>query len=191
MNIFYRGYLYESIEWDLYNIGEYFKNKQFKTKDLAEKSIRNESKKYGLEYYIVSPNVIFNELSDGQFKVKIKIPNSVEKEISKNDENKTYKYETDDSLIKKQIGLYRSYYPVEFDSNEKMKLININPNKLIATEKTSRSNIESIKNAIVEETELPPPIIDEDYTILDGHHRVEAAKELNIEKIPAIMIYEP
>lgn len=188
MKLIYRGHLYESFEWDLYGLGEYFKNKQFKSQELAENAVRSYGKKNGMEYYAIKPNLIFKELGDGQIKVSIKPIRSIEKEQTREEK---LEYLTNKDLTRKQLGLYRSYYPVEFGSNEKAKVFQVNIDDLIFAETSQDSgNVRSIKNAIKDGEELPPPIVDEDYAILDGHHRVLAAKELGIKTIPVIRLYE-
>jgi len=188
LKLIYRGHLYESFEWDLYGLGEYFKNKQFKSKELAEKAIRVCGKNNGMEYYAIQPNLIFRELGDGQVKVSITPIKSIEKEQKPKEK---LEYLTSRELTKKQFGLYRSYYPVEFGSNEKAKIINANIEDLVSVESNQdQSNINALKRSIQNGDELPPPIVDENYSILDGHHRVLAAKELGIETIPVIYLYE-
>lgn len=188
MKLIYRGHLYESFEWDLYGLGEYFKNKQFKSQELAENAVRSYGKKNGMEYYAIKPNLIFRELGDGQVKVSIKPIRSIEKELTREEK---LEYLTNKELTRKQLGLYRSYYPVEFGSNEKAKLIQANIEDIVFAENNQdASNVNSIMNAIQNGEELPPPIVDEGYAILDGHHRVLAAKELGIKTIPVIYLYE-
>jgi len=190
MRVLYKGYLYESLEWDLLYLGERFKNKQFRSKEEAEKAVRKYGAENGIEYYSIEPNIVFNELGDGQVKVAVKQISPIEKELKPKEER--LEYLTNKELTREQLGLYRSYYPVEFGSNQRAKTLQVPIDELELTEKNQSSeNVESIKNAILSGVELPPPIVDEEYSVLDGHHRVVAAKELGISHIPVIYLFEP
>jgi len=77
-----------------------------------------------------------------------------------------------------------------------MKVEYIEVNKLKEAKLNSNIVYEPIYKKLkkdIEENGIFYPIIvykngNENYTIIDGHHRVKAAKELNITKIPAIIV---
>lgn len=61
--------------------------------------------------------------------------------------------------------------------------------KLRSTEETDATRVEALMKAMREESpfdsKIPPVVVDSEGNILDGHHRVEAARRLGLQDVPA------
>lgn len=194
MKIIHKGFVYENIntfnDFTVYSLREEFKNKQFNDIEQAQTYFKKYCEVHNIDYEKALEKASFDNLGEGiGIKIRFKIENT-KQSATKKPKHKL-EYLTNKDLARDALGLYRSYYPVEFDSNEKSKFITLPIDELEFTEHPNQKHVEKLMLAIEEGEELPPPIVDEFNSILDGHHRVMAAMRLGIKEIPVIMLYEP
>lgn len=76
--------------------------------------------------------------------------------------------------------------PMDIERTIKTKFYPIN--KIHGTEKVYQDQVNNIVEEIKEENIFYPIVIDDNFAILDGHHRFEAVKKLKLKTIPAVMI---
>lgn len=69
------------------------------------------------------------------------------------------------------------------------KSVYVNNSKLRSFETIYQDNVLKIVDALLDEQSLPPILVDEDYSILDGNHRHMAAKKLGIRLVPCVFYY--
>jgi ParB-like nuclease domain len=72
--------------------------------------------------------------------------------------------------------------PVEVECS-KIKFDESNPNRM------RREQLESLKVSLQKYGNLHPVVIDEEYVVADGYHRVRAYLELGMKKVPAIIMH--
>ena len=79
-----------------------------------------------------------------------------------------------------------------FQKKKMLTITQININQLIQYSKNSRKHSKKQIDALAKSIQRfgfnVPIVIDEHFTILAGHARVEAAQKLNIEKVPVVQI---
>lgn len=72
------------------------------------------------------------------------------------------------------------------------EMVEVAVSKLVPYEKNAKQHgeeqIERLKNSIQEFGFVSPCIIDRDYNLIAGHGRLEAAKQLGIEKVPCVFV---
>jgi len=101
-------------------------------------------------------------------------------------------YITDDEMVKKEKYLWSDIRGIEIGRNfSKLIWLNTNDKRIYAHEKLYNDNVVKIMDLIYNGTELPPILLDYDFSILDGHHRFEAAKRIGVKKIPVIIYLNP
>lgn len=101
-------------------------------------------------------------------------------------------YLTDDELVNDEKYLWSDIRGIEFGrSFSKLTWLNTNDKRIYPHEKLYNENLVKIMDLIYNGTELPPILLDYDFSILDGHHRFEAAKRLGVKKIPVIIYLNP
>lgn len=149
--------------------------------------VNHNNKQYGEIFGYDSPDDIialfnFIDTQKGiEIKPKVKKPKEPKPELT---------YETDSDLISKQKRIWSDYRGIEIGRYlGGMKYIDTNSPDIYGTEKVDEDNVFALMHKLKKGIELPPILLDYDYGILDGHHRWEAAKRLNIKKIP-VVIYE-
>ena len=65
----------------------------------------------------------------------------------------------------------------------------VNPNYLLSHEETNKIRLNEIKKSIIKNGLKKPIIVDAaSFVILDGHHRVQALKELGASRIPVYFV---
>jgi L-serine kinase (ADP) len=79
------------------------------------------------------------------------------------------------------------------ESLDKNKVILIDVNKTKPIEKYNKDRIHKIKKSIESKGWIKPIIVyhnflEDVYHVLDGHHRQHIAKDMNLKKIPAIVV---
>lgn len=167
----------EDIEyWSNYSI-----NMNFKSSDEAKKWIKNKLDiwyKQGLifgdpDYSIVDEMPIYKK---GKY---YKIGKPLKKKKLTWDD-----IEVEEAKIYHIIGT--TVNPMDIKKTIKTKFYPIS--KIHGTEKIYTDRVNKIILEIKEENIFYPIVIDNNYAILDGHHRFEAIKKLKLKKIPALMI---
>jgi len=101
-----------------------------------------------------------------------------------------YEYTTSNELGSKQVHTYTGYYGRDFGTRFS-KIVDIPVKKIHPTEKTDLGNVTQMVETIKAGEALPPLLLDGGYGILDGHHRLEAAKKLKLKTVPCIFYYNP
>lgn len=168
-----------------------FKDKYYKDIQSAYNNIKHvvnhHNKQFGNLFGEENPKTIiglfnFTETENGiKIVPKIKRNNSTQKDIE---------YNTNDILIDNQKQLWVDNRGIEIGRYlSDVKYMNTNDSRIYGTEKIDNKNVLNIIDKLKDGDDLPPILLDYDYGILDGHHRWEAAKKLNIKSIP-VLIYK-
>lgn len=87
------------------------------------------------------------------------------------------------------IALFSSGLVNRFDVDhiDGPKLVSMR--KINGTETTNREHSEKIAQQIKEMYKFRPIVLDDNFTIVDGHHRFEAAQIMKMKDIPAYVVY--
>ena len=129
------------------------------------------------------------ELEDVKF-VKIRNKWWIRSAIKKKRVRKVYEYTTSKELGAKQQNNYVGNIGHAMDSVFS-KIVDVPVKDIYPTEKTDAANVAQMVEAIKAGDELPPLLLDGGYGIIDGHHRLEAAKKLKLKTVPCIFYYNP
>lgn len=104
-------------------------------------------------------------------------------------ENKIYQYETTDDLVNSQKQmLHDGFWNISFEDISDLEFIGIDKLKMNYGEYPEDNKIASIVNKFKNNIPIEPIVLNRNNTILDGHHRFEAAKLLGIKEVPVIFI---
>lgn len=96
-----------------------------------------------------------------------------------------------DDLIRRERGSFASNYGIDFGEALTNSFDFVPVNKLVPTEKVDESRVRALMQAMKEsgntlENKIPPVIVDSRGGVLDGHHRLEAARRMGFESVPVI-----
>ena len=105
-------------------------------------------------------------------------------------ESVDYQYTTTDKLVKYQkYLLHEGLWRIPYDKMSDLIYIrDIEKIRKNYGEYPEEEKILDVINKLKNNTPLEPIVLDDDYKIIDGHHRFEAAKELNIKELPVIFL---
>jgi hypothetical protein len=105
-------------------------------------------------------------------------------------ESVDYQYTTTDKLVKYQkYLLHEGLWRIPYDKMSDLIYIrDIEKIRKNYGEYPEEEKILDVINKLKNNTPLEPIVLDDDYMIIDGHHRFEAAKELNIKELPVIFL---
>ena len=74
----------------------------------------------------------------------------------------------------------------KFDHRQKRSFLA--PGACLPGEPTCRKRVKNTRDAIAESRMITPLIVDLDYSVIEGHHRLAAALELGVESVPVVRI---
>ena len=171
-----------------------FKNRTYKDVEAAQDDIRHvvdhNNKQFGKLFGNDNPSDIINlfnfvETDKGLIKIKPKVKQPRTKKPAP-------EYNTNQDLISKQKYLWSDTRGIEIGRYlSSVKYIDTLDSRIYGTETSREQNILNIMKKLKKGEDMPPILLDYDYGILDGHHRWEAAKRLNIKQIPVIIYENP
>ena len=151
-------------------------------------AIKHYNKQYSTLFGEYDPAAIIKLFDFITMKNGVKVIGKVK--LPKQNTKKEYTFETDTDLVCKQKNLWSEFHGIEFGRYlSKLQYFDTKDKRIYGTEKLDEEQVLKIMKKLKEGIEFPPILLDYDFGILDGHHRYEAAKKLNIKKIPVI-IYE-
>jgi len=167
----------------------YWSNRIFDTENEAKeafvRNIHHSNKQFGAVFGHSDPNEELKHIKivphRGKFKIKSAIP--VKKE------RKQHSYNTDKDLISEQKHKWTSNIGMPMDSVFSSATIPVH--EIHPTESVNQDKVASIMQHIKDGGELPPILLDGGYGVLDGHHRLEAAKKLKIKNVPVVFLHNP
>ena len=96
----------------------------------------------------------------------------------------------EDSVLRRAKEDFVTTYGMDFGEGLSKDYDFVNINKIKPNEKIEEGRVKKLMDAIQNEnpfnTKIPPIIVDSNGNVLDGHHRLEAARRLGIQSVPAI-----
>lgn len=170
-----------------------FKDRYYKDIETAytdiEHVVNHHNKQFGKIFGEDKPDDIIKLFNFIETKKGIKIEPKLKQPKEKKLE---IEYKTDIDLINKQKYLWSGIRGIEIGRYlSELKYLNTNDSRIYGTEKIDEKNVINIMKKLKNGDELPPILLDYDFGILDGHHRWEASKRLNIKTIPVIIYENP
>lgn len=167
----------------------YWSNRVFGSEQEAKEAfVRNinlNNKQFGAFFGHSDPNEELKHIKIVPHRGKFKIKSAIAEKKPK----KQYSYNTDKDLISEQKNKYISNIGMPMDSVFSSATIPIH--EIHPTEEINHDKVARLAQHIKSGGELPPILLDGGYGVLDGHHRLEAAKRLKIKEVPVVFLHNP